>query len=141
MCRVLEVSKSGYYAWKKRPKSGRAIDNEELLIEIRRVFLENGENYGSPRIRKALDKVNIACSENRVARIMRKNQLVAVHKRKYKATTDSKHNWPVAPNIVNRNFVTDGPNRIWLLGMTDILTWGGGVDLAFLLGLCFIGAI
>jgi transposase InsO family protein len=134
ICRAMEVSKSGYYAWKKRPKSRRVINNEKLLIEIRRVFIENHENYGSPRVWDALNnKSGIACSENRVARLMRENKLLAVQSRKYKATTDSKHNWPVAPNILNRNFITEAPNKIWLTDITYIWTWEGWLYLAFVL--------
>lgn len=135
------MSKSGYYAWKKRSKSNRAKENEDLLIEIKKVFLEHGENYGSPRICKALNKADIACSENRVARIMGENQLVAVQRRKYRATTDSNHNWPIAPNILRRNFNTDGPNKIWLADITYIWTWEGWLYLAFVLDLYYRGII
>lgn len=74
---MLEVSKSGYYAWKRRPKSRRRIDNEALLIEIRRVFIDNDQDYGSPRIWRELKKVNIRCSENQAARLMREAGLVS----------------------------------------------------------------
>lgn len=129
------MSKSGYYAWKERAKSRHKIANEELLIEIRRVFLEHDKNYGSPRICKALDKEGIGCSENRVARLMQKDNLVAVQRRKYRVTTNSKHNWPVAPNIVNRNFTTDAPNKKWFTDMTYIWTYEGWLYLAFVLDL------
>jgi len=129
------VSSSGYYAWKSRVKSSHKIANEELLIEIRRVFLEHDKNYGSPRIWNVLRKTGIHCSENRVARQMRKNNLVAVQRRKYRATTNSKHNWPVAPNIVSRNFMTAAPNKIWFTDMTYIWTYEGWLYLAFVLDL------
>ena len=137
----MEVSKSGYYGWEGRAKSARAIDNEKLLIEIRRVFIENGENYGSPRVWNELRKAQIACSENRVARLMRKDWLVAVQRRKYRATTDSKHDFPVSPNIVSRNFVTDGPNKVWLADMTYVWTWEGWLYLAFVLDLYNRGVV
>jgi len=137
----LEVSKSGYYAWKMRGKSSRAIDNEKLTVKIRQVFEENAENYGSPRIWKELDKINIECSENRVARLMRINKLVAVQKRKFRATTDSKHNFPIAPNILCRNFTTDSPNRVWVADMTYIWTWEGWLYLAFVLDLFHRGVV
>ena len=89
MCRALEVSRSGYYAWKKRPKSQRRINNEALLIEIRRVFVENDSNFGSPRVWDDLKKKNIPCSVNRVARLMREDGLVAIQRRKFKVTTNS----------------------------------------------------
>jgi transposase InsO family protein len=137
----LEVSKSGYYSWKSRPKSRRSIDNEHLLIEIRRLFLEHGQNYGSPRIHNALWKADIGCSLNRVARLMRKNNLVAVHRRKFRAATYSKHNWPVAPNILSRNFITDAPNKIWLTDITYVWTQEGWLYLAFVLDLYYRGVI
>lgn len=135
------VSKSGYYAWKKQPKSQRKIDNERLLIEIKHLFLEHGQNYGSPRIWHALKKAEIPCSENRVARLMRINKLVAVQRRKFRVTTDSKHNWPVAPNILDRNFETDAPNKIWLTDITYIWTWEGWLYLAFVLDLYYRGVV
>lgn len=141
ICRVMEVSNSGYYAWKKRAKSSREEANEKLLIEIRRLFREHDERYGSPRIWKALRKAEIQCSENRVARLMQKNNLVAVHRRKYRVTTNSKHNWHIAPNIVSRNFVTNEPNKIWLTDITYIWTWEGWLYLAFVLDLYHRGVI
>jgi len=141
ICRALEVSKSGYYAWKERAKSRHTIANEDLLIEIRRIFLEHDKNYGSPRIYNALRKTEIRCSENRVARLMKKDKLVAVQRRKYRATTDSKHNWPVAPNIVNRNFITDAPNKIWFTDITYVWTYEGWLYLAFVLDLYYRGVV
>jgi transposase InsO family protein len=141
MCRVLEVSTSGYYGWRRRPKSRRAIDNEQLLIEIKRVFLEHGQNYGSPRIWHALKRADIPCSENRVARLMHINKLAAVQRRKFRVTTDSKHNWPVAPNILERNFLTDAPSKIWLTDITYIWTWEGWLYLAFVLDLYYRGVV
>jgi len=138
---VLEVSKSGYYVWKNRPKSRRRIDNEGLLIEIRRVFVEHDANYGSPRIWDALRKDNIPCSENRIARLMRTNGLAAVQKRKFKATTNSKHNWPIAPNLLERNFSVDEPNKIWVTDITYIWTWDGWLYLSFVLDLFSRGIV
>ena len=138
---MLEVSTSGYYTWKRRPKSKKHIENEQLLIEIRRIFLEHKQNYGSPRIWNALRKADMACSLNRVARLMRIDKLVAVQRRKFRVTTDSKHNWPVAPNILNRNFVTDAPSKIWLTDITYIWTWEGWLYLAFVLDLYYRGVI
>ena len=85
MCRVLEVSRSGYYAFKKRPQSRQRIDNETLLIDIRRIFLENKEIYGSPRVWNELNNVeHTPCSENRVARLMRITGIVAIQKKKFR---------------------------------------------------------
>jgi len=141
MCRAVEVSRSGYYAWKNRPKSQRRIDNEVLLIEIKRVFVEHNENYGSPRVWDALRKDNIPCSENRIARLMRVDGLAAVQKRKFKATTNSKHNWPIAPNLLERNFSVGEPNRIWVTDISYIWTWEGWLYLSFVLDLFSRGVV
>jgi len=138
---LLEVSTSGYYEWKKRPKSRNKIDDENLLIEIRRVFLEHRQNYGSPRIYDALRKAGRTCSENRIARLMRVNDLVAVQRRKFRVTTNSRHNWPIAPNLLSRNFITAGPNRIWVTDITYIWTWEGWLYLAFVLDLYSRGVV
>ena len=135
MCRLLEVSRSGYHAWKSRPKSDKVIKNENLLVDIRRVYLENNKNYGSPRICKALRKENITCSENRIARLMRIDGLIAVQRLKFKATTNSKHDFPVAPNLLNRNFITPVPNKVWVSDITYVWTYEGWLYLAFVLDL------
>ena len=141
ICRVLEVSKSGYYTWKKRPKSQRRIDNEALLIEIRRVFIDNDQDYGSPRIWNDLKKRNVPCSENRVARLMRAAGIVGIQRRKFKATTNSNHHWPVAPNLLERNFSVDEPNKIWVTDITYIWTWEGWLYLSFVLDLYSRGVV
>jgi transposase InsO family protein len=105
------------------------------------VFLENKEDYGSPRIYKELKGANIPCSENRIARLMRLNGIAAVHRRKFKATTDSKHNWPVAPNILKRNFTACEPNKIRVTDITYIWTWEGWLYLSFVLDLFFRGVV
>jgi transposase InsO family protein len=138
---LLEVSRSGYHAWKKRSKSQRRIGNEALLIEIRRVFVENDQNYGSPRIYKKLKEAVIPCSVNRIARLMRLDGLVAVQRRKFKATTDSKHNWPVAPNLLERNFSVDEPNKIWVTDITYVWTWEGWLYLSVVLDLYSRGIV
>ncbi len=135
ICRMLEVSKSGYYKWKNRPKSKQKIENEKLVIEIKRIFFEHDKNYGSPRIWNELKKAEKHCSENRVAKLMQKNNLVAIHGRKYRITTNSKHNWPIAPNILNRNFKIDAPNKIWVSDITYIWTMEGWLYLSFILDL------
>jgi len=136
MCRVLEVSRSGYYAYKRRLKSQHRIDNEKLLIEIKRVYLEFRKDYGSPRIWDHLrNKEQILCSENRVARLMRENSIVALRKSRFLVTTNSKHDYPVWPNILNRNFFVDRPNAIWVSDITYIWTLEGWLYLAAILDL------
>jgi putative transposase len=142
MCRALEVSRSGYYAYKKRPKSQGRIKNEALLIEIRRVFVENKENYGSPRIWNDLNNVQgIRCSENRVARVIREAGIVAVQRRKFRLTTNSKHDYPVWPNVLDRNFTVDRPNAVWVSDITYIWTWEGWLYLAAVLDLFSRGVV
>ena len=89
MCRVLEVSPSGYYAWCKRPESRRARENRRILTEIKAIFKQFKERYGSPRVLEELQKREIFCDIKRVARLMAQNDLRARQRRKYKATTDS----------------------------------------------------
>ena len=142
MCRALEVSRSGYYAYKKRPKSQQRVDNEKLLIEIRRVFVDNESNYGSPRIWNALNNVQgIRCSENRVAKVMRGSGIVAVQKRKFRITTNSKHSYPVWPNVLNRNFTVEKPNAVWVSDITYIWTFEGWLYLAAVLDLFSRGIV
>ena len=142
MCRALEVSRSGYYAFKKRPESRRRIENEKLLIEIRRVFLNNDRNYGSPRIWNQLHNVEcIPCSENRVARLMRANGIVAVQKRKFRLTTNSRHDYPVWPNILCRNFTIERPNAVWVSDITYVWTFEGWLYLAAVLDLFSRGVV
>jgi len=142
MCRALDVSRSGYYAFKKRPKSRYRIENEKLLIEIRRVFVENQSNYGSPRIWDHLhNKEFMRCSENRVARIMRENGIVAIQKRKFRVTTNSKHDHPVWPNVLNRNFVISRPNAVWVSDITYVWTFEGWLYVAAILDLFSRGIV
>ena len=123
---MLEVSKSGYYAFKTRPKSLNRINNDNLLIEIRRVFWDNKRNYGSPRIWNQLrNEESIICSQNRVARLMRGNDIVAIHRRKFKATTNSKHAYAVWPNLLNCNFVVARPDNVWVSDIIYIWTYEG----------------
>jgi len=142
MCRAVEVSRSGYYAFKSRPKSKRSIDNEKLLIEIRRVFWDNGRNYGSPRVWDQLrNKEQIPCSVNRIAHLMRDANLVAVQKRKFRATTNSKHDYPVWPNILNRSFIVERPNAVWVSDITYIWTFEGWLYLAAIMDLFSRGIV
>lgn len=142
MCRALEVSRSGYYAFKKRPKSLRRFENEQLLIEIRRVFVENQSNYGSPRIWNQLNNVErVRCSENRVAKVMRIARIVAIQKHKFCVTTNSKHAYSVWPNVLERNFVVEKPNAVWVSDITYIWTLEGWLYLAAVLDLFSRGIV
>jgi len=142
MCRAVEVSRSGYYAFRTRPKSQNRLNNEKLLIEIRRVFWDNDRNYGSPRIWNQLrNKEQIPCSLNRVARLMHGNGIVAIQRRKFRVTTNSKHNYPVWPNVLDRNFDVSRPNAVWVTDITYIWTFEGWLYLAAILDLFSRGIV
>lgn len=130
MCQVFKVSRSGFYAWLERPKSCREIRNRELLKKILEIFKKSRETYGSPRITRQLKKQGVTCNKNRVARIMRNNHIVAKTKTKFKATTNSKHNYPVAENLLNQNFSADRPGQVWVADITYIATDEGWLYLA-----------
>lgn len=135
MCRALKISKSGYYAWKARPQSNRARDNEKLDHHIRTIYKNNRGTYGSPRITEALKKQSIACSENRVAKRMRTNDIKAKTKKRFKVTTNSKHHHPVAENLLGQNFEAQRPNQVWVSDITYIWTHEGWLYLAVILDL------
>jgi transposase InsO family protein len=135
MCRVFKVSKSGYYVWRVRPQSKRARANEQLDHHIKTIYRKNKGMYGSPRITKALKRQNIACSENRVARRMRINGIKAKTKKRFKVTTNSKHNHPVAKNLLNQNFNVQQPNQVWVSDITYIWTREGWMYLAVIVDL------
>ena len=135
MCRVLGVSRSGYYGWKKQPQSKRHKENERILMEIRKSHKNSRRAYGSPRITKDLQATGTKCSENRVARLMKSNGIVGKAKKKFKATTNSKHNLPVAENLLKQNFAAQKPNTIWVSDITYIWTLEGWLYLAVILDL------
>ncbi len=132
-CNSLKVSRSGYYAWKWRGKSQRALRNEELLLEIRIIFEKKRKTYGSPRITAELRKKGFKCSENRVARLMNKHGLKAKMKKRFKVTTHSKHDKPIAPDLVRQNFTASWLNRLWTSDITYIWTVEGWLYLAVIL--------
>lgn len=130
MCQALQVSRSAYYNWLKRPKSKRKQYDKKLLKEIKRVHKESRETYGILRITAQLKKEGFTCGKNKVRRLMRENHIYSRLKRKYKATTDSKHNYPVAPNLLNQDFKSEKPNQIWVGDITYIKTQEGWLYLA-----------
>jgi len=131
MCKTLGVSRSGFYAWMKRGESNRSIEDRELLKNIRRVHAESREIYGSPRVHAALRREGIACGENRVARLMREAGIRSKARRRSRVkTTDSNHSLPVAPNLIERDFSADGPNKLWVADITYIPTEEGWLYLA-----------
>jgi len=136
MCRVLEVSASGYYAWRIRPESARARANRGLLADVRRLHGEHHGRYGSPRMHAALRTEGRTASRGRVARLMRRHGIRALAGRRFRpCTTDSRHHLPIAPNLLNQTFVAAAPNRVWLADITYITTGEGWLHLAAVLDL------
>ena len=133
MCRVLEVSRSGYYRWKKQVLSKRQQENEYMLLQISESHRKSYGTYGSPRIYQDIRAEGIVCGKNRIARLMRIHGIIAKAKKKYKATTNSRHNLRIASNLVCRNFESDRPNKVWVSDITYIWTAEGWVYLAVIL--------
>jgi putative transposase len=136
MCRVLAVSRSGYYAWLKRPISARKMADQELTQQIKDIHQQSRQTYGSPRIQAELVEQGINCGHKRVARLMRDERLFAKQKRKFRViTTDSTHNYPVALNLLDQDFSASRPNEKWTTDITYIPTAQGWLYLAVVLDL------
>ena len=136
MCDVLDVSPAGYYAWRSRPESQRSSDNRDLLEDIQRVHRDNPGRYGSPRVHEELKAQGRGASRGRIERLMRHHGIRAIMARPRRAgTTDSRHDLPIAPNLLDRNFVADAPNRIWLADITYAETDQGWLYRAAILDL------
>lgn len=135
LCRVLEVSRSGFYAWEARGPSSRKADDEKLGVQIAAIHEASGERYGSPRVHEELKAEGVAVGRKRVARLMTELGLESVRQRPYKATTDSKHALPVAENILDRKFEVDAPNVAWVTDITYVWTAEGWLYLAAILDL------
>jgi transposase InsO family protein len=135
MGEVLSVSHSGYYAWQKKTVSRRRQAKAALLEKIRTIHRNSGGIYGSPRVCQALREQDEPCGENRVARLMREDGLRAKTKRRFKATTDSKHDFAVAPNLLNRDFYPEAPNQVYAGDITYVWTAEGWLYLAVVIDL------
>jgi putative transposase len=135
MCRALAVSAAGYYAWRARPESARSIQTRTLRSAIREIHQESRETYGSPRIWHALVKQGHRVGEHRVARLMRQEGIRAKTVTKWRATTQSQHEFPVAANTLDRAFTVEAPNRVWAGDLTYVWTVEGWLYLAVLLDL------
>lgn len=130
LCEVLGVSRSGYHDWLKRKPSAQSLANEKIQAAIRRIHKTSRATYGSPRIHAALRNEGFECSLTRIERLMKKMEIGAKTKRKFRVTTDSKHSLPISPNDVNREFKPSGPNILWLSDITYIATQEGWLYLA-----------
>ena len=130
MCRVLEVSQSGYYRWLDCPESARKQENRAIYAVLRASY---AQNKGRTGLNKLLDDVRLKfphCSRNRLYRIQKTYGLYSIRRRKFKATTNSRHNYPVAPNLLRQNFHVEAPNRVWVTDITYIRTDEGWLYLA-----------
>jgi len=115
---MFNVSKSGYYNWLVRGPSKMWYENEAISLAIRDIFKDSFGSYGAPRIKVELSKKGYRVSRPRIARIMWANNLFARRKRKFRFTTDSNHNYPIAPNILNQDFTVDRENQVWVSDIT-----------------------
>jgi len=136
LCQGLNLSPSGYYAWRQRPVSRREMANRALMHKIEVAHRDSDETYGSPRVYQELKAQGVACSENRVARLMRLRGLRAKQSRSFKVTTRRNPADRVAPNILKRQFTVERLDQVWLADMTYILTGEGWLYLAAVLDLC-----
>ena len=135
MCRLLVVSPSGYYASQGRPISARALRDQELSERVSAVHLESKRRYGSPRVHAELQATGQRVGRKRVARLMRENDLAARTRRRFRTTTDSKHSFPIAPNVLERDFTALGPDQTWVTDITFVWTAQGWLYLAVILDL------
>jgi putative transposase len=136
MCRVLEVSRSGFYKWLNHCPSKRKQKNEELTIKMKKIYEEHKGRIGSPKMRIELNALGVQAGKNRVANQMRINGLRAITHRKFRVvTTDSNHNLPVAENLLDRKFAVDQPGKVLVSDITYIRSQGGWVYLTVFIDL------
>jgi len=133
MSRVLEASRSGFYAWQKRTPSARSRANAALLERIREVHGESDGTYGAPRVHAELAEQGPRASLNRVARVIREAEIQGVSPRKGKRTTVRAKGARPAPDLVDRDFTATGPNQVWVADITYVPTWAGFLYLAMVL--------
>lgn len=135
MSRILQVSRSGFYAWSKRPESARAHSDRALVVDIRAAHEASRGTYGSPRVHRELVAQGQVVGRDRVARLMREQALRGRRKRRFRNTTQSNHRHPVAPNVLEREFTVEEPNTAWVGDITYLWTLEGWLYLAVILDL------
>lgn len=137
MCQVLNVSRSGFYAWRGRPQSTQAQRRDQLREHIEAAHAESRRTYGSPRVHAELEAKGVTCSKNTVAKLMRANQIRSKRRRRFVVrTTDSRHEHPVFENRLDRQFQQSAPNEAWAADITYIPTAEGWLYLAAVIDLC-----
>ncbi len=135
MCRVLKVSRGGFYDWQRRSISPRALQTQRLDAAIKELFEASKKRSGSPKITRALQARGWRVSESRVARRMRHLGLRSIVRRRFQVTTNSKHGYPVAPNLLQRNFTVQRSNQVWVSDLTYLRVGGGWLYLAVFIDL------
>jgi transposase InsO family protein len=135
MCGVLQVSRSGYYAWRDRPESPRTQANQRLVERMRQVYSQTKERYGAVKLWRALQTAGVACGRHRVARLRRLHGLLARRVRRFRTVIEHHQFAPPAPNRLQQVFVAPAANRIWAGDLTAIATRAGWLYLAVLLDL------
>jgi transposase InsO family protein len=141
MCRTLGVSRAGFYAWQTRPPARRTRADERLGLEIAAIHAESRQRYGSPRIHAELVDRGCRTSRKRIARLMRARGLAARRRRRFRVTTQSRHRFPIAPNVLARQFERAAPDQAWVTDITYISTGEGWLYLAVILDLCSRSAV
>jgi transposase InsO family protein len=135
LCELLGVSRSGFHAWQRRPRSARQCSDAQLATQVAGVHKRSRGTYGSPRVHAELKAKGLRVGKKRIERLMRENGIKARCKRRFRKTTDSKHTNPIAPNILAREFEVPAPNRAWVTDVTAIWTLEGWLFLAVILDL------
>jgi putative transposase len=135
LCRTLEVSRSGFYAWKHRPQAARTLRDQSLGLEIAAIFAESHRRYGSPRVHAQLRAAGHRTGRKRVARLMRAAGLRARERRRFRCTTDSRHGMAIRENLLARRFTVTAPNTRWATDITYLWTLEGWLYLAVMLDL------
>ena len=135
LCKVLEVSRSGYYKWLNRGVTEQCKRRTRLLQRILEIFEDSRQTYGAPRVHEKLRDEGYRCTKRTVAELMRKHEIAPKRKRKHKSTTDSNHKLPVAPNVLDRHFDVDEPDEVWVSDITYIDTAQGWLYLCVFIDL------
>jgi putative transposase len=136
LCRVLAVSRSGFYAWQRRPPSARDRDDRRLVLHVRAAHQASGGTYGSPRVQRVLRGNGWHVGRHRIMRVMRAERLQGRPRRRYRVTTDSRHATVIVRNRVRRQFHVTRINHVWAADVTAIATGSGWLYLAVLIDLC-----
>jgi transposase InsO family protein len=130
LCRTLEVSRPGFYAWLQRAPSPRRLEDRQLGVKVVAIHRRSRGTYGAPRVQAELEAEGTRTSRKRVARLMREHQVAGRRPKRRRRTTDSRHDHPIAADRLTRQFTAAAPNRVWVADLTSIWTWEGWLYLA-----------